>query len=111
MHEFGKSLYSLRKKKKLSQEELARDVNSTKSTISKYERQVIDPTLDIAKRIADRLGVSVEYMVNPTPKKNNTLEIDDDYIEAIKIAKNNNISPNKLIELIDFTIRMRNERE
>lgn len=122
MHEFGKSLNKLRKQAGLSQEELAKDVSSTKSTISKYERGVIEPTLDIAKRIANHFDVTVEYMVNPCYYSNTkTLSVaehheeyhteNSEYLEVIKIAKENNISASKLMELLNFTISMKNESE
>lgn len=126
MNVFGKNLHYLREQykngqNKLSQEELAGKVASTKSTISKYERGIIEPTLDVAKRIADFFNVTVELMVDPNYIANNNLRIAEPiteyttncgrYDEAIKLAEANNISPDKLLELVNFSIRMRDERE
>ncbi|MCT4543521.1 MAG: helix-turn-helix transcriptional regulator [Vallitalea sp.] len=118
---FRKTLLNLRKQRQVSQEELGKYVGVNKSTISKYERGIIVPTLDIARMIAKFFGVTVEYLVNPeydnkskTINNNNVSELiglPKEYIKAVKIAEANNISPQKLIELINFTISMRNERE
>lgn len=118
---FRDTLLNLRKERIVSQEELGKFVGVNKSTISKYERGIIVPTLDVARKIAEFFGVTVEYLVNPeydnkskTINKNNVNELvglPKEYIKAIKVANANNISPEKLIELINFTIKMRNERE
>lgn len=111
---YGSNLLKLRKQKKISQEELAKFINSTKSTISKYERGVVDPTLDVAKRIASYFGTTVDQMT----RKDYTSELfvtessckeliglPKAYIKAIKIAEANEITPDKLIELIEFSLR------
>lgn len=113
--EFSKTLHNLRRERSVSQEELGAFVGVNKSTISKYERGIIVPTLDVAKKIADFFGVTIEYLVNPNydnnSKKinnNNASEIfglDKGYIKAIKIAESRNICPNELIEIIEFATK------
>jgi len=117
MNIYGANLKKLRREKGSSQEELAKFAGiKSKSTISKYERGDIVPTLDVAKNIADFFGVSVDSMT----LKNQTIEnsitdrnskeligLPKEYINAIKIAYNNGITPEKLIELIEFTTNLR----
>ena len=61
--EFHNKLYSLRKQKGLSQEELANRLNVSRQTISKWE--VGDSTPDMEKLIAisDLFGVSLDELV------------------------------------------------
>lgn len=61
--EFHNKLYSLRKQKGLSQEELANRLNVSRQTISKWE--VGDSTPDIEKLIAisDLFGISLDELV------------------------------------------------
>lgn len=53
----------LRKKKKLTQEELAQKINVTKLTISRWERGERVPKSDKAQQLADFFGVSVDYLL------------------------------------------------
>lgn len=61
--DFNNKLYDLRKKKGLSQEELANRLNVSRQTISKWE--VGDSTPDMEKLIAmsDLFGVSLDELV------------------------------------------------
>lgn len=115
--EFRRRILELRKERNVSQEELAQYVGVNKSTISKYERGIIEPTLNIAKLIAQFFGVTVESLVNPEYdekaniiNKDNASEIiglDKGYIKALKIAESNNLTPNELIDLIEFSKKFR----
>ena len=49
MYSFGTKIRDLRRERKLSQDEVAVETGITKSTISKYEHNQIDPTLSAAK--------------------------------------------------------------
>lgn len=53
----------LRKKKKLTQEELAEEINVTKLTISRWERGERVPKSDKAQQLANYFGVSVAYLL------------------------------------------------
>ena len=58
--------YIPRRKKKLSQNELAKKVGTISVTIGRYERNEIKPSIDIATKIADALDVSLDYLVGNT---------------------------------------------
>lgn len=58
---FASKLKSLRKNKGLTQEELSAAVNISRPTISNYEIGRRTPSLDELKRIADYLGVGLDY--------------------------------------------------
>lgn len=49
---------------KLSQVELAERTGISRDAISKYERGDVSPSVEYAKRIADALGVSLDYLVS-----------------------------------------------
>jgi len=61
--ETGKIIASLRDKKGLSQTDLADQSDVSRVMIGKYERGDAVPSLDAAKRIADALEVSLDYLV------------------------------------------------
>ena len=60
---FGENVAIIRKKKGLSQDELAKKVGTISVTIGRYERDEIKPSIDVATKIADVLEVSLDYLV------------------------------------------------
>jgi len=63
MDTFGKKLAGLRKEKKLSQTELAKQLSTSVSVISRYERDEMTPSIDTAKKLANFLNTSVGYLL------------------------------------------------
>ena len=120
MTKYGDILYTLRKQKKISQDELAKSAGITKSTISKYEHGEIMPTLDIAKDIAYYFGVTVDSMTGEgieeigqviTEKSfKEVVGMPRDYLRVIKLAFNNKISPDELINLINVATSIKNNK-
>ncbi len=60
---FGKRIAELRKEKKLSQTELAKQLDTSVSVISRYERGEMTPSVDTAKRLANLLDTTVGYLL------------------------------------------------
>ena len=61
--ETGKIIASLRDKKGISQTELADKCGVSRVMIGKYERGEAIPSVDAAKKIADALEVSLDFLV------------------------------------------------
>lgn len=80
-------LRSKRKEKKLSQEELAKRVNTTKATISNYENGYSTPPNEMLIKLANELDVTTDWLLGRT--------------EAIQVT-NANIKPIDLNELMDI---------
>lgn len=59
-------LKEARKRNKLTQEELARKVKTTKGTISNYENEHSAPSNDMLNDLADVLGVTTDYLLGRT---------------------------------------------
>ena len=66
-----KNLKYYRKASGLSQEELARIVGISRYSILDYENGRLSPTIEVGKKIADALKVSLDDLINsaanPTP--------------------------------------------
>ena len=58
----GRKLFNARKEAKISQAELAKRINSTKSYISKVENGIIVPSVGAFYRIINALGMRVEVV-------------------------------------------------
>lgn len=66
MDSFGKRMVSLRKERKLTQEDLAKLLNTSISVIGRYERDEMTPGIDVAKKISGFLGTTVGYLLGET---------------------------------------------
>lgn len=60
---FGKRLKSIRKHKEVTQEQLAEQTGRTSETISKIERGLVYPGVDLLIQIADYLDVSLDTLL------------------------------------------------
>lgn len=60
---FGDNLKKIRADKDISQGELAKMIDVHATHISRYERNLTSPTIDVAKKIADALEVSTDSLI------------------------------------------------
>lgn len=60
---FGQKISLIRKQKKISQAELGKVSGISGDIVGKYERDEMKPSIDTAKRLADALEVSLDYLV------------------------------------------------
>ncbi len=63
VYDFGLRLKELRKKKKLTQEQVAKRINLTKASISGYENNTITPPNDMIVKLALLYGVTTDYIL------------------------------------------------
>lgn len=70
MTTFGKKLAECRKAKNISQKELAKLFNTSHTTIGKYERDEMVPSIEAAKKLAKILDTSVGYLLDETEQSN-----------------------------------------
>jgi transcriptional regulator with XRE-family HTH domain len=76
---FGNRLLEARKKKGISQEELADQLKTKGPVIGRYERDEMKPSIEAAAKMADFLNVSLDYLVGKTD-----LELDNAMINRIQ---------------------------
>lgn len=68
MSTFGKRMASLRKERKMTQDELAKLLSTSISVIGRYERDEMTPSVEVAKKISNYLNTSVGYLLGETDK-------------------------------------------
>lgn len=90
---FGNILKKIRQENGLTQEELAKKVNTARSNIANYENDKNMPSVDILEKLSEILGCSIDYLLGKTDKKNNDVDLSD-----IRIAQHNGIDTNGLSE-------------
>ena len=69
MFDFGLRLRELRELHKLSQEQLGKKVDRSKSVISNYENNIKMPSVDILTKMACIFHVSLDYLVGIDKKE------------------------------------------
>lgn len=72
MDNIGERLYELRKKRGLSQEQLAYEVGVSRQTISKWEQNSMQPNLENIQSLSSVLEVDVNYFLSSTFESTNT---------------------------------------
>ncbi|MHA7060247.1 helix-turn-helix domain-containing protein [Aquimarina sp. M1] len=59
---FGSIIVELRKEQSISQTDLASKLGIHKNVLGRYERNEVFPSIEIARKIADILDVSLDYL-------------------------------------------------
>lgn len=99
----GQKITQIRKEKKLSQVDVATAVGVSRDAISKYERDDIIPSVENAKKIAQTLGVSLDYLVS---EDDNVEVVDTDMLNRMReIQRLGNDDKNTVTKIIDAFIR------
>ncbi|MED4971384.1 helix-turn-helix domain-containing protein [Parageobacillus toebii] len=98
---FGKRLRFLRKKRNMTQKDLADRFNLGESTIGMYERDEREPSFEFVRQLADFFNVTTDYLLgrtdNPNPPEN-----DDIPEELNTLAKINQLIKEYGIEQMGF---------
>ncbi|MDE1208450.1 helix-turn-helix domain-containing protein [Tenacibaculum larymnensis] len=104
MVSFGKRLAECRKVKNLSQKELAKVFNTSHTTIGKYERDEMIPSIEAAKKLAKILDTTVGYLLGENNNAN--LFKDPVMLKRFKdIDSLNNKDKTTLLTTIDYFIK------
>jgi len=64
MNDLGKRIKELRKQNKLSQIELAKKINISKSQIIRYESKNVQPPANTLNKLAEVLNTTVDFLLN-----------------------------------------------
>ena len=95
--DLGKKILELRKEKKITREKLGKIIGTSGAIIGRYERDERTPSVEIARKMAQALGVSLDYLVG-----NTDFLLDTDTIKKIQdIQKLPQEDKNHLFYLLD----------
>jgi transcriptional regulator with XRE-family HTH domain len=67
----GRRIAALREQLGWSQPELAAKVGVARNTITRVERALADPSVDLLRRLAEVFGVPLTMTITPTPRRRN----------------------------------------
>lgn len=100
---FGSRLLEARKKRGLSQGELADYLGTKGPAIGRYERDEMKPSIEVAAKMADYLEVSLDYLVGKTD-----IEVDPKTAKRIlEVSKFNEEDREHVFSVIDAFIAKR----
>jgi transcriptional regulator with XRE-family HTH domain len=106
---FGDRLKDLRLKKKMSQDELAKEMGLSRTTITMWETNQRKPDLDSAKALAQIFGVTTDYLLGNVEKPDRIAvaepEIGEGWIAVVDEAKSSGLSPEDFKAFIDAVKR------
>jgi transcriptional regulator with XRE-family HTH domain len=102
MLNIGKNLTQLRKAKNWSQEDLAKEIDSSRIMIGKYERGDNSPSIEVLFKLAKIFDVSLDYLVGKGVNAHFNKEVLK-RIEDIELLDEE--TRNKLFFLIDNVIQ------
>ncbi len=100
--DFGDKIILVRKQKKLSQSELGKLADVSGDIVGKYERNEMKPSIDTARRLANALNVTLDYLVGDS----DTSVFDTDITKRMEAIINMEVEDKKaLFKILDAYIR------
>ncbi len=67
---FGNNLKKIRQENNLTQEELAKKINTSRSNIANYENDKNMPSIDILNKLSETFNCSTDYLLGKSDIKN-----------------------------------------
>lgn len=99
----GDRIRILRKRKDVSQEELAKILDITTSAVGQYETDARKPSYDVLIKISNYFNCSTDYLLGLVDVESEIIKKpDDEYSAVIGAAKDAKITPERLKRIIDF---------
>ncbi len=80
MNSIGERIYEIRKKRNLSQGELADKLDVSRQTISKWENNMCMPEVEKLMQLSEALGVTTDYILKGITEKETATENDTVYV-------------------------------
>lgn len=93
---FRKRLKGFRKKNKMTQEELAKEIKSNRSNIANYENGKNNPSIDALVKLADTFNCSTDYLLG----RNNCIDVIEEKHNIDIISEN--VMKARFIQTMDF---------
>lgn len=98
---FGKRLLEARKKKALSQDAVAKQLNTKAPVIGRYERDEAKPSIETAARLSNLLEVSLDYLVG-----NSDIEVNANMLNrVIQLQTLSDDDKDTALKLLDAFLR------
>lgn len=107
---FAKRIYELRKERDWSQPELGKMIGTSGAIIGRYERAEMSPSIDVARKLAEVFGVTVDYLISDKEMPN-TLKDTEMLSRWQTIEKLSAEDRNRILYVVDSLVRDARARE
>jgi transcriptional regulator with XRE-family HTH domain len=101
---FGDRLILLRKKKNLTQEQLAQKAGLTVKELAGFEGDAVSPSFNVAVKLADVLNISLDFLACRIDR-----QVDAKWLSMAgdihKMSQENQHAVNELIDALSITIK------
>lgn len=74
---FGNNLKKIRQENDMTQEELAKKINTSRSNIANYENDKNMPSIEVLNKLSEILNCSTDYLLGKSDTRNTTSNIDN----------------------------------
>ncbi len=106
---FAQRIAELRKRHGWSQRELATQFGTSAAIAGRYERGDVAPSIEVARKIADAFGVTLDYMTDPEASSD-AIE-DQEMLDRLNgIGRLPDDERSRIIEVVDALVRDANAR-
>lgn len=100
--DFGNRLKTVREERKISREDVASSIGTSAAIIGRYERGERTPSIDIAKKLGEALGVSLDYLAGDT----SVLTKDKKMLYRLEILDNvSNPDKERILYMLDLMLK------
>lgn len=110
---FGNNLKKIRQENQITQEELAKKINTSRSNIANYENDKNMPSIEILNKLSEIFNCSTDYLLGKTDVRNPGQKIDDVLNEAmIGMSKKDyeNLTDTQKKQIRDFAIFVKEQK-
>ncbi len=110
---FGNNLKKIRQDNQITQEELAKKINTSRSNIANYENDKNMPSIEILNKLSEIFNCSTDYLLGKTDVRNPGQKIDDVLNEAmIGMSKKDyeNLTDTQKKQIRDFAIFVKGQK-
>ena len=101
---FGNRLLSLRKQRGWPQPELGKLIGTAGAIIGRYERGEITPSIEVARKLADAFGVTLDFLVGdkemPNILQDQSMLVPWQEIDALELAERD-----RILSVLDSLVR------
>lgn len=107
---FGSKLKDYRNLQNITQEDLAKKLNTTKQVISRYENDLRSPKLSVAIEYAAKLGIPLENLVDDQKQLNINTFLSEHEIRVIKSYREHpemQSAVDRLLDVQEDTIKLK----
>ena len=98
----GNKIKLLREELNINQEELAKRINVSPSTIAMYETNKRQPNYETLSKLADIFNCTIDYLLGKSDKRNNDIDYDPDLLTIGLSTKDYDISEEKKQQIEEF---------